>query len=68
MNFHGCEKQILKSFDCTKIGNESKWTKMSQNDVMQPTTSNSNSRPIFPYHVHNQAGFDNLFINERGFI
>ena len=23
---------------------------------MQPTTSNSDSCPIFPYHVHNQAG------------
>ena len=39
---------------------------MSQNEtdeVMQPTTSNNNSRPVFPYHVHNQAGFDNPFIN-----
>ena len=35
---------------------------------MQPTTSNSDSRPIFPYHIHNQAGFDNPFINRRGFI
>ena len=35
---------------------------------MQPRTSNSDSRPIFPYHVHNQAGFDNSFINQRGFI
>ena len=34
---------------------------------MQPTTSNNDSRPVFPYHVHNQAGFD-LFINGRGFI
>ena len=35
---------------------------------MQPKTINSDSRPIFPYHVHNQAGFDNPFINGRGFI
>ena len=25
-------------------------------------------RPISPYHVHNQAAFDNPFINGRGFI
>ena len=24
--------------------------------------------PIFPYHVHNQTGFDDRFINGRGFI
>ena len=30
--------------------------------------SNSHSRSIFPYHVHNQAGFNNPFINGRGFI
>ena len=35
---------------------------------MQPTTSTRDSRPIFPYQVHNQAGFDNSFINGRGFI
>ena len=68
MNFHSCEKQIFKSFGCTRIRNDSKWTKTSRNEVMQPTTSNSDSRPIFPYHVHNQAGFDNPFINGRGFI
>ena len=28
----------------------------------------NDSRPVFPYHVHNQANFDNPFINERGFI
>ena len=33
---------------------------------MLPTTSNNDSRPISPYHVHSQAGFDNPFIN--GFI
>ena len=48
--------------------NQSKRTKKSRNEVMQPTTSNSDSQPIFPYHVHNQAGFDNPFINGRGFI
>ena len=35
---------------------------------MQPTTSNNNSQPVFPYHVHNKADFDNPFINGRGFI
>ena len=23
---------------------------------------------VFPYHVHNQADFDNPFVNGRGFI
>ena len=27
----------------------SKWTKMSRNEVMQPTTRNNNSWPVFPY-------------------
>ena len=35
---------------------------------MQPTTSNNHSLSVFPYHVYNQAGFENLFINGRGFI
>ena len=35
---------------------------------MEPVTSNSDSGPIFTYHVHNQAGFGNPFINGRGFI
>ena len=35
---------------------------------MKPTTSNNHSRSIFRYRVHSQAGFDNPFINERGFI
>ena len=39
----------------------------SQNKVKQITTSN-NSRPILPYHVHNQADFDKSFVNGRGFI
>ena len=47
---------------------DSKWTKTKRNEEMQPTTSNNNSRPVFPYHVHNQADFDYLFINERDFI
>ena len=41
---------------------------MSQNKVIQPTTSNNDSQPIFPYHGNNQACFDNPFINGRGFI
>ena len=35
---------------------------------MQPTTSNSHSRTIFPYDVYNQAGFDNPLVNEIVFI
>ena len=36
---------------------------------MQPTTSNTDSLPVFSYHVYNhQADFDNLFINKRVFI
>ena len=38
---------------------------MNQNE---PTTSNNDSQPIFPYHVHNETDFDNLFINGKGFI
>ena len=63
MNIYSCEKQIFKSFGCTKICNGSKWTKTSRNEVMQPTISNNDSRPIFSYNVHSQAGFDNLFIS-----
>ena len=37
-------------------------------EVMQPTTSNNHSRPVFPYHVHDQADFDNPYINGEGFI
>ena len=62
MNFQGCE---FKSFGCTKICNDSKWTETSRNEVIQFTASNK-LRPIFPYHVHNQADFDNPFINGRG--
>ena len=35
---------------------------------MQHTTGNNGSLPIFSYHVHNQADFDNPFITEKGFI
>ena len=35
---------------------------------MQPTTSNNDLRLVFPYHVHNQADFDNPFINRKGLI
>ena len=68
MNFYSCEKRIFKFVSCTKICNGSKWTKTNGNRKMQPTASNIDSRPIFPYHVHNQACFDNPFINGRSFI
>ena len=67
-NFHSCKRQIFKIFGCTQICNDSKETKTTRNEVIEPTTGNTNSRPIFPYHVNNQAGFDNRFINGRGFI
>ena len=64
MNFHSCKKQLFKSFGCTKIRNKSKLIKISRKEVMQPTTSNNDSQPIFPYQVHSQeASFDNHFIN-----
>ena len=37
-------------------------------EVMQPTTSNNDLRPIFLDHVHNQTDFGKPFINGRGFI
>ena len=63
MNFHSFEKQIFKSFGCTKIYKDSKWTKANQNEVMHPTTSNNDSRAIFPYHVYKQTDFENPFLN-----
>ena len=66
MNFHTCEKQIFKSFNCSKTRSDSKSTKTSRNEVMQLTSSNSDPWPIFLYHVYNQAGFDNPFIIGRG--
>ena len=54
------------SIDCTKIHNNSKRTKTSRNEVMQPRTSNNHSRPIV--YVHNQAGFGKSVIKGRGFI
>ena len=41
---------------------------MSRNEVMKLTTCNNDSRPIFPYHLHNQADFDNPFIKVKDFI
>ena len=40
----------------------------NRNEVMKPTTTNKDSRRIVPYHIYNQAGFGNPFINGRGFI
>ena len=37
-------------------------TQNELNEAMQPTTSYNDLRPVFPYHVHNQADFDNPFI------
>ena len=59
---------MFKSLGCTKIRKDSKWTKTSWDEVMKPTTNNNDSLPIFPYHVYNQADFDNPFINGQSFI
>ena len=56
------------SLNVFTIRNDSKGTKRSWNELMQPTTSISNTLSIFPYRVHNQADFDNPFINGRDFI
>ena len=39
--------------------------KRAKTKICEPRTSNGDSRPIFPYHVHNQAGFDNPFISGK---
>ena len=57
--------QIFKTFGCAKIRNDSKRTKTNRNQVMQPTTLNSDSWLSFSYNVHSQAGFDNPFTNEK---
>ena len=56
------------SIDCTKIRNDSKRTKTSQNEIMQSITSNIHSRPLFPNPIHKQAGFGKPAINGRGYI
>ena len=66
--FIAVKNRYLNLSAVTKIHSDLKWTKTSRNKVMQPTTINSDSLQIFPYHVHNQAGFDNPFINGRGSI
>ena len=66
--FIGVEKRYLP-FSCTKIRNNSKWTKASRNEVTQPTTSNKRSmRPIVPDHVHEKSRFGKSVINGRRFI
>ena len=54
-------ENIYLSIDNTKIGNNSKQTKMSRTDVMQLATSNNNSRAIdpkpFPQSVRFWQGF-----------
>ena len=54
------------SIDCTKIRNNSKRTKTSRNEVMQPTTTIPNQ--LLLNHVLNQAGFAKPVINGRNFI
>ena len=40
----------------------------SRNEVMQLTTSSNGLQPIVPYHLQIHVGFDNLFVNGRGFF
>ena len=61
-------EQIFKFLGCIKICKDSTWTKTRRNKIMQPITSNNDSRPVFRYHVYNQADFDNPFINWRRFM
>ena len=65
MNFDSSEKQIFKSFSCTKIRKDSKWTETSWNEVMLSSNSNNFSRLIFPYRVHNQTDFDSHLLTEE---
>ena len=66
MNFQSLEKPASKSFGCTKFRKDSKRVETSRNEVMQPKKFKKSK--VFPYHVHNQADFDNPFINGGGFI
>ena len=66
--FIAVKNRYLNFCGFNKIRNDSKWRKSSWNELMRPTTRNNHSQSIFPYHVHNQTGFDNPFINGRSFI
>ena len=63
MNFHRYGYSFI---DCTKIGNNSKRTKTSRNEVIQPSTRNNDQ--LFLNHVHSQAGFGKPVIKAGGFI
>ena len=56
---------LLAALKFTKTQNEPKRAETKQ-CKSQPAAAIHD--PIFPSHVHNQAGFDNLFINGRGFF
>ena len=56
------------SIDCTKTRNNSKRTKASRNEVIQPTTSNNHSRPIVSKPCPQAGRFVKPAINRRGFI
>ena len=56
------------SIDCTKIRNNSKRTKTSRNEVMQPTASNNHLQPNFSKLCQQPERFDQPFINGIGFI
>ena len=62
------KNRYLNFSSLLKFATIQKGTKRSWNKLLQPTTSINHSLSIFPYHVHNQADFDNLFINGEDFI
>ena len=66
--FIAVKKRYLNLSTVLKFAKTRNVPKTSRNEVMQPVTSNNNSRPIFPCHAHNQKDFDNSFNNGKGFI
>ena len=67
MNFHSCEKEIFKSFGCTKICKD---LKMNQNEPKRSNATHNQQQFTnnFSLPCPQIGGFDNSFINGRGFI
>ena len=51
----------LSAIAWTKIRKDAKWTKTSRNEVMQPTTTNNDSRPTFPYLLQRDRFWQSLY-------
>ena len=62
------KKRYLNLSAVLKFATNQNEPKRAETKQCEPKTSNSDSQPIFSYHVHHQKSFENLFINERGFI